>query len=592
MRPGTGAFVMTITLVVLGFYLLYPMVLVLTMSFNTARDVLVPPAIWGFGNWLTAWDDPLLLQSLFNSFLIWFLIAGISFPIAITISLILSRTRIPFSYGLEFGFWVAFMFPGLSTTIGWMMLLDPDVGMINTALVALPFIDEAPFNIFSLPGIIWVKLMGDGIAYKVMLLTPAFRNMDGALEEAARTSGASAVATMFRVTLPVMISPIILIVALQLVRIFSGFETEFLLGRPFGFFVYSTLIFELIRAPDGFPEYGKAVVLASVTLAVIAAIIPLQRWIVERRHYTTVVGSFRPTLYDLGPWKWLAFSGFIVLLAVMTIVPGIVLIVGSFMKISGLFITTPLWTLEHWQFVFGDARFITALQTTTVLAVVAAIGSPILFSLLAYIMVRTRWRGRLLLDMTVWGSAAIPGIISGLGLLLMFLGTPGLRAIYGTIWALIIVVLIQGNTTGTNVFKGVLVQLGRDMEEAARVSGAGWVRTYFTIVIPVLMPTMLLIGTLNFVGAAGATASIILIASRDTLTLSLLGLEWGSTSQQGAQKEEAAIIGLVIMVFTLGVALVARGFGLRVGLRHDARAREVPRGASTGQASRSGTQAR
>ena len=203
MRPGTGAFVMTITLVVLGFYLLYPMVLVLTMSFNTARDVLVPPAIWGFGNWLTAWDDPLLLQSLFNSFLIWFLIAGISFPIAITISLILSRTRIPFSYGLEFGFWVAFMFPGLSTTIGWMMLLDPDVGMINTALVALPFIDEAPFNIFSLPGIIWVKLMGDGIAYKVMLLTPAFRNMDGALEEAARTSGASAVATMFRVTLPV-----------------------------------------------------------------------------------------------------------------------------------------------------------------------------------------------------------------------------------------------------------------------------------------------------------------------------------------------------------------------------------------------------
>ena len=94
------------------------------------------------------------------------------------------------------------------------------------------------------------------------------------------------------------------------------------------------------------------------------------------------------------------------------------------------------------------------------------------------------------MDATIWVSAVFPGIISGLGLLLMFLIVPGLQALYGTIWALILVVLIAGNTTGTNIFKGVMIQLGNDVEEAGRVSGAGWFTTYFRIVIPLLMPTM------------------------------------------------------------------------------------------------------
>ena len=160
---------MMMTILVLGFYLIYPIVLLLIMSFNTAKDVLIGAPQWGLTNWTTAWDNPLLLSALFNSFLVWFLVAGISFPVAIGIGLILARTRIPFTNHLEFGFWIAFMFPGLSATIGWMLLADPDVGMLNKALTLLPFINEGPFNIFSLSGIVWVKLMGDGIAFKVML---------------------------------------------------------------------------------------------------------------------------------------------------------------------------------------------------------------------------------------------------------------------------------------------------------------------------------------------------------------------------------------------------------------------------------------
>src|SRR5207244_174068 len=172
-----------------------------------------------------------------------------------------------------------------------------------------------------------------------------------------------------------------------------------------------------------------------------------------------------------------------------------------------------------------DAGILKALGTTLILATTAGIISPILFSLLAYMIVRTRWWGRSILDSIIWGSAAIPGILSGLGLLIMFLIVPGLSWLYGSIWALIIVVILAGKTTGVNVMKGVFVQLGKDMEESARVAGAGWLRTYFRVVIPVLMPTMVLIGVLSFVTAAGATSSIILLASRDTYTLSLLVLQ-------------------------------------------------------------------
>ncbi len=587
LRPGTGTFMMAIVILVLGFYLIAPVVLLLTMSFNVARDLLVPPWVWGFSNWIDSWDHPLLVSSLRNSFLIWVLVVGISLPSAIGLSWILARTKIKASYTLEYLFWVAFMFPSLSSTIGWMMILDPDVGFANTFLEYLPFVDKGPFNIFSLQGIVWARLMGDGIAYKVMLLTPAFRNMDRTLEEAGRVSGASDLGTMWRITLPVMASPIVLVFALQLIRVFQGFETEQLIGTPWGFYVYSTLIYRLVTFSI-VPDYAQAMVLGSITFLLIALIIPLQRWIINRRQYTTVTGQFKPGLVDMGKWNGIAFASILFLLFVLTVLPFVIVIVGSFMAKAGFLNTTPLWTMVHWEYVFSDRLFVKALRTTTILAIVAGIGSPLLFSIIAYLIVRTKLRGRGTLDGIIWVSAGIPGILSGLGLLIMFLWVPGLQWLHGTIWALILVLIISGNTTGTNIFKGVFVQLGADLEEASRVSGAGWVRTYFLVVLPVLMPTMVLIGVLNFVSAAGATSNIILLASRDTITLSLLTLEYAAP--EIGRREAAGIVTLVIMTMTLGVAMVGRNIALRMGVRHNIQAHGDPVGRVRG-ARRAGAKA-
>src|SRR5713226_1204085 len=130
LRPGAGTFIMGLAILVLGVYLIYPIILLLILSFNTAADVLVGPAHWGLSNWVNAWKYPGLLQSVRNSFMIWFLVVGFSFPIAIAISLTLARTRIPFSHGLEFLFWVTFIFPAIASTLGWEMLLSPGWGFL------------------------------------------------------------------------------------------------------------------------------------------------------------------------------------------------------------------------------------------------------------------------------------------------------------------------------------------------------------------------------------------------------------------------------------------------------------------------------
>ena len=566
LRAEFGTLVMLLVIVCLSIYLILPMLILFYFSFDVSSEVFIPPREWGLDNWRYAWDGR-MPQALINSFLVWFFVMIISFPVAIAIAMVLARTKIPFSHGLEFMFWLAFMFPGIASTLGWMMMLSPQIGFFNVAITRLPFFDEGPFNIFSLEGIVFARLMADGIAYKVILFTPAFRNMDQALEEAGRVSGASKVGTLVKVTLPVMATPLMLVFALQLIRIFQGFETELLLGQRWGFYVYSTLIWQQAQSFD----YGGAVVTASLTLLIIGIIFPMQRWVTRRRHYTTVTGNFKPGLIDLGGWRWPFFGTILGLLLMLTALPILVLVVGSFMTHVGFFEAVPTWTFDHWRRVFSDELFFTGLRTTLVLAIVAGVGSPLLFSVIAYLIVRSKWRLRSTLDSVIWISAAFPGILSSLGLLMLFLSVPGLTWLYGSIWALVLVVIISGNTTGTNIFKTVLVQLGADLEEASRVSGAGWISTYFKIVIPVLMPTMVLIGMLNFISAANTTSNIVLLASRETVTLSLLALEWGSADV--SQLESAGIVALVIMGLTLGVALPMREFARRIGLRQDMQAR-------------------
>ena len=123
--------------------------------------------------------------------------------------------------------------------------------------------------------------------------------------------------------------------------------------------------------------------------------------------------------------------------------------------------------------------------------------------------------------------------------------------------------VIQGITLGVNISKGAIVQIGQDMEEAGRLAGAGWIRTYWRIWLPLMAPTLVMLAVWNFVMAAGTTSSIILLADRGTMTLSILALEAGSAGKYA----EASIISLVVIVVTLGVAAIARHLGATIGIQ-------------------------
>ena len=213
----------------------------------------------------------------------------VSFPIGVYIAWLLGRTNIPFRHGFEFLFWISFLFPNLATTFGWLLLLDPNTGLINIWLRNLPLLGNLSFNIYSFWGIIWAHLMANAISAKVMLLTPAFRRMDASMEEASQMSGAGTLLTMIRITIPIMTPVIVVVLLLGVIRSFAYFETELLLGISWGFYVFSTMIVDLASQEP--PLVNQAAALGSVILVFLAFFIAFQRRLIAGRQFTTVTGQ-------------------------------------------------------------------------------------------------------------------------------------------------------------------------------------------------------------------------------------------------------------------------------------------------------------
>ena len=137
-----------------------------------------------------------------------------------------------------------------------------------------------------------------------------------------------------------------------------------------------------------------------------------------------------------------------------------------------------------------------------------------------------------------------------------------LRPFYGSMSLLVLATLISSMTLGVQIIKSTLTQLGLELEEAAIVSGgSGW-QSFRDIVLPIIAPTLLLVGTLSFIASARNVSTVALIATSHTRPLSLLQLDFLVDSRY----ESAAVIGIIVVVLTTGVALISRLLGLRSGI--------------------------
>jgi len=532
--------------------------LIIVNSFETAAPGQAP--VYNLDGWRQALFDSGMITSVWNTFKLVFVRQAVTFPVAVLLAWVLARTDVPGSSWLEFMFWVAFFLPALPVTMGWIMLLDPQYGLLNQVFKLLPFIHGSVFNIYSFWGIVWAHFAGGTLAIQVMLMTTGFRNLDASLEEASNVSGSSPFGTIRRIVVPVMTPVLTVVFVLSTIFALNAFEIETVLGFPIRFFVFSTQIyFSLQQQP---PLYAAAMALSTIILAAVAPLIFLQRWASTRRRFTTITGHFRVQKFHLRRWRGPVFAGALLFGLMITVVPFTFLMLATFMKLLGFFNVPQPWTLDHWNQVLHDPVFVRSVLNTLELGLGTVVAGVTLSLLIAYIVMRTKFIGRSLMDFASWLPITFPGIILSLGLLWLFVGTPILRGLYGTIVLLIAATVVSSMTTTVQLLKSNFAQLGVDLEEAARVEGGSWLQAMRRVLVPIVTPTLLLVGTLSFISAARNVATVALLSTGATRPLSLLQLDM---MVQGSY-ESAAVVGVIVVVLTTGTALVARLFGLGVSI--------------------------
>jgi iron(III) transport system permease protein len=541
-------------LAIVALFVLTPILLILVNSFSSSTG-------WSLDNWRMAWSDTSLRAALWNTGRVLLANEAISMPLAVLLAWLLGRTDLPARGALEFLFWITFFLPALSVTLGWIVLLDPQYGFLNQLALALPFIDEAPFDIYSFWGIVWAHLSTSSLAVKVMLLTPLFRNLDSSFEEAGRVSGATRLGVLMRLTIPMMAPSILTVLTLSIIRAVQSFEIEMVLGPPINFFVFGTKIYQLVAKEP--PAFGAATALAVSGFVLIGPLVYLQRRLLAQKDYVAVNGRIRTDATPLGPWRWPVFAAVAALCLTVTMLPVAFLLLASCMKLFGFFHLAEPWTLAHWRDVLAGDFFLHAALTTVKMAAGAAALSVILCSLMAYFIARGPRPGRDALDFLSWLPFAIPGILLGVGLLYLLLGNPLLRRLYGSVFVLMLATVIATMTLGIQILKSAMHQLGASLEEAARTSGASWLYTFRHVLMPILAPSLVLVGMVNFIASARDIASIALLAANDTKTLSLLQLDYMTDGRW----EAASVISVVVILLTTGIALAGRAFGLRLGIR-------------------------
>ena len=549
---------MIVLIVVVGFLVLTPLFLMILNSFQTARPG--QPIVWGVEGWVKAFSTPGIVKAIINTFNLAITRQTIALVIGSFFAWLIARTDIPMKGTLEFFFWLSFFLPALPEAMGWILLLDPKYGLLNQGLMGLG-VSQPLFNIYSFWGIVWAH-MGGTISVKVMLLAPAFRNLDAALEEASKISGASGWHTFFHIVIPVMMPAILVTTILGLIRSLEAFEIELLLGTPIGLQVYSTKIHELVTWEP--PQFAPAMALSTVFLGILLLMVALQRRYIANRNYETVTGrGFSVRRTPLGRWRYPAFALVLCFAMVVTIVPTSLLLLGTFMKLFGFFSIADPWTLDNWRATLTDPVLLRSLWNTLAIGLGSGVIGVLFFAVIAYMIVKTRNAGRWLLDFLSWLPWSIPGILLGVALLWTFLQTKIFLPIYGTIYLLMIAMVIKSMPFGTQMIKSVLIQLGSDLEEASKVCGGTWFHTFRRVILPLAMPALITVGLVGFISAARDISTVVLLGSGKSRTLSLLMLDFAA----GAEFEKATVVAVIIVGLVVGAALSARALGGQVGVR-------------------------
>ena len=442
-------------------------------------------------NYKTVFSDPKTFELLRNSVAYALGSAFIGVSIATGLSFITTRTNAPLRQYFVFIPILPIILPGMVDNLAWIYLFSPRSGLVNTWWRNITGFETALFNIYSLPGMIWV--MGISLVpLSYLVISAAFATMDASLEEQARVSGGSVFTIFRKITVPLMMPAIISVYLLTFILAIESFETPAMIGAAasppvyvFMYRIYETVVWAIP------PNYGLGTAYASFLLIITISAVYLYRKAVKRTEkFQVITGKgYKPSILDLGKWRWLG-TGILGLYVFLHIV----VVFGTVLILS----FQPYWdpnnlfgnmTLRNYETVLGQRRIISSLINSATVSVVSATIVVIIGAVLTYISNRKNIRGGGVLEMFGSLPLAFPGMILGLGLLWMFLTIP--LGVYGTIGILILAFLVKYMPQSIRFANGALIQIQDDLEETSSVSGAEWTTTVQKIILPLLKPALI-----------------------------------------------------------------------------------------------------
>lgn len=443
---------------------------------------------------------------------------------------------------------VPLILPGVLESIAWIFLLSPKFGYVNVWLMHLFGLQSPPFNVFSLPGMIWVHSVGQ-VPLAFLIMTAAFKSMDPSLEESAMMSGANTWQTFKRITLRLLAPTAGSVLLILFVRTLESFETPALIGIPARIYVYTSEIFLAFNEYP--PDYGRGGALAVGLLLLSSFGVWLYtRATKEGKKFQTVTGkAFRPRQFDLGPWRWAGFAFLMVYFIFVVLLPFLVLFWASFLP----FFAAPSWSaldklsLDNYRYLSTFRPFWEAMKNSIILSTLTATVAMVLTSLVAWIVYKSKLRGAWILDVLAFIPITIPGIVMGMALILLYVAFP--IPIYGTIWVLLIAYVTRFIPYGMRASSGSILQIHSELEEAAAASGASWWETFKRVTLPLLRPGFVAGWIYICIVSFREFSTSVLLATGESRVLSILLF----TMFEQGQVTIVAAIGVLMIVTLLSV---------------------------------------
>jgi iron(III) transport system permease protein len=486
---------------------------------------------------------------------------AVAIVIGSVLAYLIVRTDVPGKPLMFAASLVPLIIPGILHTIAWIFVLDPNIGVANRWVIE-PLDGHRPFNVYSIPGMIAIE--GLHLAPLVFLLmVAAFRSMDPSLEESAIMSGASLPTVFRRITLPLVRPALAAAVLIMVVRGLESFEVPSVVGLRNHIWVFTSRIWQALN--DAVPNYGQAGAYAMTLLVLTTIGVFFQSQLSKRgRAFQTITGKgFRPHPVRLGAWRAPATALICVYFLLAVVLPLLILLYASTQR----FYSPPSrqtlshMSLSNYPLEWKDPIIRHAVLNSLYVGVGAATAVMLLAAVASWLVVRTRLPGRWLVDNLAFMPLAIPGLVLGVALLTIYLRVP--IGIYGTLWILFMAYLTRYMPYGMRYASTSMFQIGRELEESAQMSGAGWWHTFRRVVLPLLTPGLVAGWIYIVIVSFRELGSSVLLYSPGKEVLSIVIWEqW----RDGLLTELSAL-GVMLIGALVVLVAVAYKLGARIGVR-------------------------